>query len=88
MLLVNEPIYVATGMNSDIRYNDLYPRWAYDQYREILSTQTQTLSLPYRDMWNTIPPKYFIDTGLHLSSNGERLLAGQLNSTLLSIVCP
>ena len=27
ILIVNEPIYIASGQNSDIRYNDVYPRW-------------------------------------------------------------
>ena len=88
LLLVNEPIYVATGIHSEIRYNDLYPRWAYDQYRDILAAQAHLNSWAYLDLWNTIPLKDFIDTGLHLHPNGEKLLAEQLNPTLLSMVCP
>jgi len=88
MLLVNEPIYVATGMHSDIRYNDLYPRWAYDQYRDIVAAQARSNSWAFLDMWNTIPLEYFTDSGLHVNSNGERLLAEQLNPALLSMVCP
>jgi hypothetical protein len=88
VILVNEPIFVATGMNSDIRYNDLYPRWAYDQYREIVAAQARASSLTYLDLWNIIPPKYFTDTPLHLNVNGERLLAEQLSPTLLSTLCP
>ena len=88
VVLVNEPIFVATGMNSDIRYNDLYPRWAYDQYREIVASQAQASYLTYLDMWNIIPPKYFTDTPLHLNAEGERLFAEQLSPALLSTVCP
>lgn len=88
VLLVNEPIFVANGMHSDVRYNDLYPRWAYDQYRGLLAGQTQKDSINYLDLWNAIPPKFFTDTPLHLSVDGERLLAEQLNPTLLSTVCP
>lgn len=88
VLLVNEPIFVATGMHSDVRYNDLYPRWAYDQYRGLLAEHAQTNSINYLDMWNAIPPEFFTDTPLHLSADGERLFAEQLNPKLLSLVCP
>lgn len=88
VLLVNEPIFVANGMHSNVRYNDLYPRWAYDQYRGALAEQSQNNSFNYLDMWNVIPPEFFTDTSLHLSVDGERLLAEQLTPTLLSMVCP
>jgi hypothetical protein len=88
VLLVNEPIFVANGMHSDVRYNDLYPRWAYDQYRGLLADQSQKNSINYLDLWNAVPPEYFTDTPLHLSKDGERLLAEQLNPKLLSMVCP
>ncbi len=29
LLLVNEPIFISSGQNSDLRYNAWYPRWAY-----------------------------------------------------------
>jgi hypothetical protein len=88
VVLVNEPIFIATGMHSDVRYNDLYPRWAYDQYREIVTAQAQASSLTYLDMWNIIPPEFFTDTPLHLNVEGERLLAKHINPTLLSTACP
>lgn len=88
VLLVNEPIFVANGMHSDVRYNDLYPRWAYDQYRGLLAEQAQKNSINFLDMWNTIPPEFFTDTPLHLSADGERVFAEQLNPKLLSLVCP
>jgi hypothetical protein len=75
-------------MNSDIRYNDLYPRWAYDLYREVVAAQARASSLTYLDLWKIIPPKYFTDTPLHLNVTGERLLAEQLSPSLLSTLCP
>ena len=88
LVLVNEPIYIATGLHSDVRYNDLYPRWAYDQYRDIIAAQAHSNSWAYLDMWNVIPPKYFIDASLHIQPKGEKLFAEQLNPALLSMVCP
>ena len=37
VLIANEPIFVSDGQNSDIRYNFFYPRWAYDDYRQLLA---------------------------------------------------
>ena len=37
MLLVNEPMLISNGANSEIRYNFFYPRWAYDEYRSMLA---------------------------------------------------
>ena len=88
VLLVNEPIFIATGVHSDIRYNDLYPRWAYDQYREVIAAQAQNSRRSYLDLWDAIPPQYFTDTPFHLSAQGERLLVDQINPTLISLACP
>jgi len=87
VILVNEPIFIATGVHSEIRYNDLYPRWAYDQYRAVIATETQTSSWRYLDLWDAIPPKYFTDASFHLSAEGERLLADRVKPTLGSEVC-
>jgi len=88
VLLVNEPIFVADGMNSESRYNNLYPRWAYQQYRELLSDEVNNLPWSYLDSWDVIPPEYFTDSPLHLSAEGERLFAEQISPALLSMVCP
>ena len=87
ILLVNEPIFVANGQNSAIRYNDLYPRWAYDQYRDLVAAQAQASTWDYLDLWNAIPPDYFTDTPMHVNAEGERLLIEQITPSLLSMVC-
>jgi len=74
-------------VHSEIRYNDLYPRWAYDQYRAVIATETQTSSWRYLDLWDAILPRYFTDASFHLSAEGERLLANQLNPILVSAAC-
>lgn len=87
VLLINEPMYIATGLHSDVRYNDFYPRWAYDQYRAMIAEQAQQHSWKYVDLWNAIPNEYFVGTALHLSARGERLLAEHIQSTIHSMVC-
>ncbi|HQF70181.1 MAG TPA: hypothetical protein PLH39_02750 [Promineifilum sp.] len=75
LLLLNEPIYVSDGANSDIRYNTFYPRWAYDDYRAQLAAAAGDAGWRYRDLWNAIPPAEFTDTPVHLTPTGTRLLA-------------
>jgi uncharacterized protein YbaR (Trm112 family) len=87
ILLVNEPMYVAGGLNADVRYNDFYPRWAYDQYRDVISAESKQNDWKYLDLWNLISPEYFTDTALHLSATGERLLAERLHSEVRSLLC-
>lgn len=88
VLFVNEPVYVADGRNSHIRYNEFYPRWAYDQYREELAAYTAAHGWHYLDLWNSIPPAEFTNTPLHLSPVGEQDLAGALGPAVRSIICP
>jgi len=87
VLIVNEPIFIANEANGTVRYNVPYPRWAYDQYRETITSQAQRAQWNYLDLWNAVPPEYFFDAGLHLSVAGERILIKQINPTLLSIGC-
>ncbi len=87
ILIVNEPMFIASGENSDLRYNRGYPRWAYDQYRTAMQAEANRSQWNYLDLWNTIPPEYFSDTALHLSAQGERLLIEQVDPLVQSMLC-
>ena len=78
VLLVNEPMFISHGANSDIRYNSFYPRWAYDQYRALLAARAQENSWDYLDLWDSIPPDQFTDMPVHLSPTGSQMLADLL----------
>lgn len=82
MILVNEPILVSDGVNSDIRYNFFYPRWAYDEYRVMLSEFTAQQGVPYLDAWNLVPMDEFTNSGVHLTPFGESLLAEQVGEAI------
>jgi len=88
VLFVNEPMFIATGKNSDKRYNALIPRWAYDQYRQILSNQVKINGWAYVDLWNIIPPQEFTDYELHLSPRGEQLMAKGMQAAVQKAACP
>ncbi len=87
ILIVNEPMFIASGENSDLRYNRGYPRWAYDLYRKAMQDEAIRSQWNYLDLWNTIPPEYFLDTALHLSAEGERLLIEQVDPQVQSMLC-
>jgi hypothetical protein len=84
MLLFNEPILNETGApNNDLQYNAYYPRWVYDQYRQILRQAAARQGWNYLDLWNAFPAAYFSNTPLHLVPQGETQLAGMLAPAIL-----
>ena len=84
LLLVNEPIFISSGTNSDLRYNSFYPRWAYDQYRTLLGEKTEREGWSFLDLWDAVPPAEFTDTPVHLTPAGSRLLAEQIAPAILA----
>jgi hypothetical protein len=80
--IINEPILVSGGKNSDLRYNFFYPRWAYDQYRQIMLAQAQKQGWVYIDLWNIVPEQQFTNSAIHLTPAGEKLLAGSIAAGL------
>jgi hypothetical protein len=83
MLLVNEPMLISSGANSDIRYNFFYPRWAYDEYREIMNTLSQQNGWTYVDLWDIVPADEFTNSAIHLTPAGENILAEALAPYLI-----
>ena len=83
VLLVNEPMFISAGQNSNIRYNFYYPRWAYDQYRFLLSEQTAQHGWNYLDLWNAIPNSEFTNTAIHLTPAGSQQLAEKIGEAIL-----
>ena len=84
-LLVNEPILVSNGQNSDIRYNFFYPRWAYDEYRTLLAQRAKQNHWKYLDAWSIVPLQEFTNSGVHMTPYGESLLTAQISQEIESI---
>lgn len=78
VLVINEPMLISTGKNSDVRYNFFYPRWAYDQYRQQLAARAQGAAWQYLDLWNLVPEGEFTNSAIHLTPRGEGLLAARV----------
>lgn len=68
ILFINEPIFVSDGENSDIRYNTWFPRWAYDDYRRLLTEEAEQNDWLLIDLWDTIPgADCYTDSPVHLT---------------------
>jgi hypothetical protein len=70
VLLVNEPIFISDGLNSDVRYNAWYPRWAYDSYRTLLTETATAKDWTLFDAWDSIVGAEFTDSPVHLTPTG------------------
>jgi hypothetical protein len=75
LLIINEPIYIADGVNSDLRYNFWYPRWAYDRYRDLMQQTALENDWNYLDLWDSIASEEFTDSPVHLTPQGSAQLA-------------
>lgn len=87
VILVNEPVLISTGVNSQVRYNFYYPRWAYDQYRAALADKASQMDWVYVDMWDLIPNQEFTNSAIHLSADGMAMLAKSIKKTIEGFLC-
>ena len=88
LIIINEPMLISAGKNSDLRYNFFYPRWAYDQWREIMSINANQGNWNYLDLWNIIPADEFTNSAIHLTPAGEAKLTGQVEPVIVNQRCP
>jgi hypothetical protein len=88
VLLVNEPMLISSGKNSDIRYNFFYPRWAFDQWRQMMNQRSAEKGWNYLDLWDFVPSDQFTNSAIHLTPSGEAHLAGQIALTVNQQTCP
>ena len=84
-ILVNEPMLISEGRNSDIRYNFFYPRWAYDEYRQLLAERAAARNWRYLDLWDLVPADEFTNSAIHLTPAGERLLANEIAEAIQAL---
>ena len=81
-ILINEPMLISNGLNSDIRYNFFYPRWAYDEYRQLLSERAAAHKWHYLDLWDLVPIQEFTNSAIHLTPTGETMLSRELTKAI------
>jgi hypothetical protein len=86
LLLVNEPIYLASGPHSDMNYNSDYERAVYDRFRTAMTAFTRDHQLHYLDLWNHLPSEEFSNTALHYNLQGNRHIAREIMQELQTLV--
>lgn len=87
LLIINEPILISIGLNSNLRYNFFYPRWAYDQYRTMMLKKSQEEGWNYIDLWNLVPADEFTNSAIHMTPTGESLFAAEVRQAILERYC-
>jgi hypothetical protein len=87
-ILVNEPMLISNGVNSDIRYNFFYPRWAYDEYRQLMAEHATARNWYYLDLWDLVPLQEFTNSAIHLTPDGEFILGGEIAEAIQTICQP
>lgn len=85
VLLVNEPMFISGGLNSDVRYNFFYPRWVYDQYRDLLTDAATAEGWRLLDLWDVVAPDAFTDSPVHMTPEGARVFAEQVAPALRAL---
>jgi hypothetical protein len=88
IIYVNEPIYLSDGENSDIRYNFFYPRWAYDQYRQLFAEYCQQNDWQCLDEWDLVSPDEFTNSAIHMTPQGTQQFAFQIENAIRSLLVP
>ncbi len=82
LIFINEPILISGGENHELRYNFYYPRWAYDQYRQMFEDQCTSQGWICFDTWDLLKPEQFTNSAIHPSPQGAADLARALQSDL------
>lgn len=82
ILVINEPMLISDGANSDIRYNFYYPREAYDAWHEKLIDNAAQNGWVLLDLWNVLPQEAFTNSAIHYDAEGAETIAEMiLNET-------
>ncbi|MGC1378510.1 MAG: hypothetical protein WA821_19925 [Anaerolineales bacterium] len=87
VVIINEPILVVDGANSDIRYDEVYPHWAYDQYRALMAAKAKQYHWDYTDLWNIVPPSQFTSI-FHRTVKSEKVFAQIIQDIIKKNTCP
>lgn len=85
VLLVNEPMFISDGENSDLRYNFWYPQWAYDQYRALYNDLADENGWHYIDLWDIVDGAEFTDSPVHLTPTGSQQLSEVVGEAIIGL---
>ena len=75
VLLINEPMLISSGENSEIRYNYYYPREAYDSWHEALLARAETAGWNLLDLWDVLENENFTNSAIHYDAESAGILS-------------
>ena len=75
LLIINEPMLISTGENSEIRYNYYYPREAYDSWHEALLARAETAGWNLLDLWDVLENENFTNSAIHYDAESAGILS-------------
>lgn len=75
VLIINEPILISDGENSNIRYNFYYPKEAYDAWRQELPKVAADEGFAFLDLWDELPISAFTNSAIHYDAESAAKLA-------------
>lgn len=75
ILIFNEPMFIGTGENHDIRYNYYYPRAAYDDWRKTWLESCAEQNYSCIDAWNALENGNFTNSAIHYDPIGANRLS-------------
>ena len=82
LLLVNDPIFRASGPRSDREYNSYYGRAIYDRYRAVLARYCAERGIALLDLWDFLAPPEFGDTPQHYLPGANARIARAVTERL------
>jgi hypothetical protein len=85
VLLVNTPIFIGDGENSDLRYSTKYPRWAYDQYRVLYHEQVEDNQWNSLDVWDILDWQEFSNSASHIKPIGAKKLGDRVGLAIVEL---
>jgi hypothetical protein len=87
IIYVNEPVYISDKSTGKISYNSTYPKWAFDQFRNLISEMADKSQWKFYDFWNIANTDEFSTSIFHLRPSGEAKLAEKIKQAILNQVC-
>ncbi|HVO70919.1 MAG TPA: hypothetical protein VMT24_12790, partial [Aggregatilineaceae bacterium] len=86
VLFINEPIFISSGQNSDMRYNAFFPRWAFDAYRRLLAEQAAHSKWSLLDLWDILPgADCYTDSAVHLTPECSAQLGKRVGAAIVQM---
>jgi hypothetical protein len=82
VLLINEPIQKLPEAEQAGYYNNRYPQWAFDAYRQILAQEAAQAGWSWVDFWELLPSDVFTDSAIHYSPQGVAAVVEALAAAL------